>query len=323
MKIVNYMMVFIAVTAIGMLYDRYSRKYYPDEELDKYNLVKKFLLNEDETITGKPFIWIHSKHKVNARHWQSFNSRNSRRLNQPYKDLCVESIVKNCGDNFKICLIDDSSFEKIIPNWSIQMDGLSDPVKSKVRVLALSKILHTYGGMLLPNSFICARDMKGLYDKKIVERSMFIGEFQNNGDSNTLTRFFPNNRLMGCKKGCQSMKELIGYMEVLISKDNTDESTFKKNINRFIYKLMQENKCGVICGKALGTKDKENNVILIDDLLESTPIKFCMCSLYGIYIPDDEVLKRTKYQWFARMSHSQVLKGNIEASRYLLISLGK
>ena len=38
MKIVNYMMVFIAVTAIGMLLSRYSRKYYPDEELDKYNL---------------------------------------------------------------------------------------------------------------------------------------------------------------------------------------------------------------------------------------------------------------------------------------------
>jgi hypothetical protein len=35
MKIVNYVLVFIAVTAIGMLYDKYSRKFSPDEELGK------------------------------------------------------------------------------------------------------------------------------------------------------------------------------------------------------------------------------------------------------------------------------------------------
>ena len=40
MKIVNYVLVFIAVTAIGMLYDRYSKKFYADEELDKYHLVE-------------------------------------------------------------------------------------------------------------------------------------------------------------------------------------------------------------------------------------------------------------------------------------------
>ena len=50
MKIVNYILVFIAVTAVGMLYDRYSKKFYPDEELDKYNLVRKYLLNEGDSI---------------------------------------------------------------------------------------------------------------------------------------------------------------------------------------------------------------------------------------------------------------------------------
>ena len=43
-----------------------------------------------------------------------------------------------------------------------------------------------------------------------------------------------------------------------------------------------------------------------------------MCSLYGIYIPDEEVLKRTKYQWFARIyTLSQVLKGNTEAKIFI------
>ena len=33
-------MAFIAVTAIGMLYDRYSKKFYPDEELDKFGYME-------------------------------------------------------------------------------------------------------------------------------------------------------------------------------------------------------------------------------------------------------------------------------------------
>ena len=132
MNIVNYVLVFIAVTTVGMLYDRYSKKFYPDEELDKYNLVRKYLLNESDSLDGKPFLWIHTKHKINGRNWESFKSRNTKRLNQPYKDLCVESIVKHCGDSFKICLIDDSSFEKIIPDWSIYMDGLVTQLKEEL-----------------------------------------------------------------------------------------------------------------------------------------------------------------------------------------------
>ena len=80
--------------------------------------------------------------------------------------MCVKSIMKHCKDNFNICLIDDSSFEKIIPEWTICLDGLADPIKSRVRVLALTKLLHTYGGMLLPNSTIVLKDLKVLYDSK-------------------------------------------------------------------------------------------------------------------------------------------------------------
>ena len=96
---------FIILTTVGILYDRYAKKFFPDEELGKHNLVRKYLLNESDSLDGKPFLWIHTKHKINARQWQSFNSRNSKRLNQPYKDLCVESILNHCSDSFKICLI--------------------------------------------------------------------------------------------------------------------------------------------------------------------------------------------------------------------------
>jgi hypothetical protein len=315
MKIVNYVLVFIAVTAIGMLYDKYNRKFYPDEELNKYKLVKKYLLNEGSE--DRPFLWIHTTHDINARDWASFNSRNTKQSNQPYKDLCVETLVKQCGDSFKICLIDDGSFEKLIPDWSIRMDGLSDPIKNRVRILGLTKLLYTYGGMLVPNSTISVKDLKPLYN--VSNNKMFSGELINRSDSNDYSRFSPSHKIMGCVKNCRAMKLLSEYLEILISTDNTDQSNFEGNVNRYLRKLINEDKCSLICGKSLGTKNKSNEPILIDNWLEESPVD--LGSVYCIILPDDEILKRTKYQWFARLSHLQVLEANTQASKYLIISI--
>ena len=159
MRIVKYIMFFILMTTIGMLFDRYKKKFLPDEELDKYNLVRKFLLNESESSNGKPLLWIHSDYEVNARNWDSFYSRNSKQGNQPYIDLCVESVIKHCGNSFNICLINDDTFSKLLPKWSIKINGLSNPIKKHVRTLALCKLLYTYGGMCIPNSLIVMKDL--------------------------------------------------------------------------------------------------------------------------------------------------------------------
>jgi len=323
MNIINYVLAFVAVTTVGMLYDRYSKKYYPDEELDKYNLVRKYLLNEGNSMSGKPFIWIHTPHKINARNWSSFKSRNTLDLNEPYKNLCVKSIMKHCGESFKICLIDDNSFEKLIPDWSIRLDELSNPIKTRIRTLALSRLIHTYGGFLIPNATIAVRDLRPLYNELLKDKDMFCGELINRSNTNVYTRFFPNHKIMGCVKGSLCMKEMIDYLGRLISKDSTDEATFEATINRFLYKLSLENKCEVIDGKELGVKSKTGEVILLDNWLGEQGVEVCNNTLNCVVLPDDEILSRTKYQWFSRMSPSQVLKANTQISKYLVISLGK
>ena len=60
MNIVRYGVIFIILTTIGILFDRYKKKYWGDEELDKYSLVRKYLLNETDGIGGKPILWIHN-----------------------------------------------------------------------------------------------------------------------------------------------------------------------------------------------------------------------------------------------------------------------
>jgi hypothetical protein len=202
------------------------------------------------------------------------------------------------------------------------MDGLADPIKSRVRILALTKLIYTYGGMLVPNSTIAIKDLKPLYNEKISNNKMFTGELINRSDSNVHSRFSPSHKIMGCVKSCNNMKLLSEHLEILISSDNTDQANFEGNVSRYLRKLMNDGRCNIICGKGLGTKNKKNEPILIDNWLEESSVNLCMCSLYCIILPDDEILSRTKYQWFARLSHLQVLEANTQASKYLIISRG-
>ena len=55
MRLFQNFMIFILLTAIGILYKRYEAKYFPDEELDKYSLVRKYLLNESDSMTEKKY----------------------------------------------------------------------------------------------------------------------------------------------------------------------------------------------------------------------------------------------------------------------------
>jgi hypothetical protein len=42
--------------------------------------------------------------------------------------------------------------------------------------------------------------------------------------------------------------------------------------------------------------------------------------VHGLYLPADEILKRTAFQWFARLSAKQALESNTTIGKYLLIN---
>jgi len=44
----RYISVIIILTVLGVLYEKYKLKFMPDEELRKYDLIKKYLLNGDK-----------------------------------------------------------------------------------------------------------------------------------------------------------------------------------------------------------------------------------------------------------------------------------
>ena len=323
MDIVRYGVIFIILTTIGILFDRYKKKYWGDEELDKYSLVRKYLLNETDGIGGKPILWIHNTYDINARNWASYYSRNTKNLNQPFVYLCIESIIKHCGKSFNICIIDDDSFGKLLKNWTIKLDELSSPVRDNVRNLALSQLLYEYGGMLIPNTTLVMKDMIDLYKSKLKTCDMFVGEMVNRNLTSTYSRFFPTHKFMGCKKMSNSMKDYMTQVQITTSMDHSSASNIEGELDKYLLSLVKQNKCNLVCGKSLGVKDKEDMVILVDHWLQESPVKICMCSLHCICLPPLEIMKRTKYGWFTRLNKQQLLESNMDISKYIILSLVK
>ena len=320
MEILNYIITLIILISVGIVYDKYKIKNKIDEDLDNYELIKKYLLNDSSLANAKkPIMWVHIDYAENARHWDSFGSRKSNDLNQPYLYLSISSIINHCGKSFNIVLIDDNTFNKIIPGWHHEMNKLPNPIKSHFRQLGLSQLLYNYGGMLVPSSFICMKNLIDLYDDGIEKTGMFVGEFLNKNITSQygVSNFYPSTSLMGCKKENASMQEMVKQIEILISTDYTDEMEFQAKINSICNKFLFEHKAELIGGSEIGVKTTRGEPVVIDDLLGNTYIQFKK-NIYGVYIPADDILKRSKFEWFARMNIKQVLDSDTIVGKLLL-----
>jgi len=261
------------------------------ESNEHYNLVSEYFLEKGRK--DKPILWIHTSTEINSRNWESFMSRSSRKLNQPYLQLTMKSIYEHCKDSFNICLINDDSFSSLL-SWNIDLPDLAEPMKSHYRTLGLSMILYEYGGMVVPQSFLCKKDLYPLY------KPIFFMEQRNTGISEHI--YLPSTLFMGCKKKNPTMKRFIAYQEQLY-KERTEQSDFIGNIQLWLYR----ERVGVD-GKNIGIKKTDGSPVLIDELLGTSPI--CLPDHYGIYIPQEEILRRPKYSWFARMSVQQLRDSN-------------
>ena len=320
MKSPNYLYSLILLGSASFLYNRYKKHTEDDEGMKQYELVKKYLLNDSSLAKSKkPIIWIHMSYEVNARWWPSFNSRNSDCLNQPYIYLTLKSIIDKCGNNFNICMIDDDTFSNILPGWALDLNMVANPIKSKLRELALAKVLYNYGGFVMPNSFICFQNLIDTYNTYTKNNKMFVGELLDRNSTSQQVNFFPNTKFMGCEKDNRTMKDYIDYLETMNSTDYTDESNFLGAYGRWCNEKIVNWELNLLTSDNLGMKDTLGKPVTIERLMSNTYIDL-PGKVKGLYIPADEILKRSAFQWFARLSAKQALASDTIISKYLVIS---
>ena len=322
MPIINFVLLSIFIIALGILYQKYLDKKMQTFDPNDYSDIQKYLLKDTKYLleSDKPILWIHIPYEYNSRNWYDFGSRSSYDLNQPYLYLTVRSIIKNCENSFKIVLIDDQTFEKIIPEWTIDMNYIPMPSKCYIRQLALARLIYIYGGINLPISFLCFRDLISLYDSGTRQDKMFVCENIDRQSSSNVNLFSPNCEFFGAKKQNETMRDFINFMEIQISRDFTNENNFLGNFNNWCSSKINENSMNLIEGKLVGIRTIENEAVTIETLLSDDYIHF-YSKTYGIWIPHKDILNRLHYEWFSRMSNEQIFDSQFVLAKYLLLAM--
>ena len=295
---------------------------------DEYTLIKKYLLNESPLYGfNKPKLWIHSKYEVNSRQWKSFQSRTSTDLNQPYLHLTIRTIINHCSNDFNVCLIDDNSFSRLIPSWDIDLASVAEPMKSHYREIGMLQLLYYYGGMLVPNSFLCMQNLKSLYDNNTQSYSGKTMPFACERVNNTVnlmktpSMFLPSIYFMGAKKNDETIKELVEYLKSRnMNPHFTEEVDFNGDSSHWLNSAVKNEKMNLVDGRSIGVKTAGGKPILLDNLMEEDYLDLAIHT-YGIYIPADEILKRIKYKWFAMVPSDEVFNTNAIVAKYLKASI--
>jgi hypothetical protein len=326
-NIYKYAIVFGVIIVVSYFGDK-VRSAFDTKEKDDYAMVKKYLLN-DSPLYGynKPKLWIHTKYDINARKWRDFYSRNTTDLNQPYIHLTIKSIINHCADDFHICLIDDESFGKLIPTWDIDILSTPEPMRSQYRQLGLAQLLYYYGGIIVPNSFLCTRNLKEMYNNGIMNNKPFVCESINRSSNNSNKKngsnplFIPSTYFIGSKKNNIVILEYAEYLKDRSKRGHyTNEYEFLGDTQIGSWGSINKEKMNLIGGEFIGIKTNKGKQVLLEDLMEDNYLDLNP-NMYGIYIPEDDILNRPKYQWFAVLSSEQILETRAFITRHIKSSM--
>ena len=318
----NYILPISVLIAVSAFSGKF-KNYFKSSEDSDYDTIRKYLLN-DSPLYGRnrPKIWIHSQYDVNARNWQSFQSRNTQEINQPYIIECIQSIINHCGNDFNICLIDDESFVKLIPGWSVNMDTLSSHHKAIYRHIGILNLIYHYGGMTLPNSFLCLKNLNSTYGQLAKEKKPFVFENINRTIDITQTKnpplVVPDLHCIGAVKGDTTIHNLINELENSIKNGHiSDEYRFKGQFSTWI--MNHADLFTIASSKVVGVMNSDSQIIPLEELLGESYINIHPDAA-GILIPRDEILKRSKYQWFSVMPVENICDSNLAIGRYFVLS---
>ena len=322
MILFNFIALFIIFIILMLLYQRILERH--PINYDNYEGIKKYLLTEAKLTNNnnKPILWIHIPYEYNARNWSSFGSRSSEELNQPYLNLTVQSIIKHCDNSFNICIIDDNTFQNLLPNWSIDMNKISSPVKDNIRRLGIAKLIHTYGGMSVPISFLCLKNLHELYLQGTNKNTMFVCENINQNITASNYLFCPDANFIGANKDSNILSEYIEFIQRTISSNYSAELKFLGECDRWISNKIQKNKITLIYGTYVGTKTINSEQVNIEKLLGEDDIDFNE-NMYGIWIPNNILLSRRHYEWFVSLTPEQIFNSNFILATYFSKALDK
>lgn len=298
-------------------FQRYEKRLKCKEDRDA---IARYLLSSNKEYSAtKPNMWIYIPNEYNARCWQSWGSRSSTTVNQPYLGLSVGSIVSKCGNDFNICAVSDNNIADLLPNWHVDLSKIGDPVQQKMRDLAMAKLIYKYGGLIVPCNFVCQRSLRPAYDTAFITTGAVAFPCLNttsaSGNEVTLT-----DKFMGCRPKCKVIGELIELLQTIASQDHTEASIFEGRVAKWLEDARERQLITCVSPKSCGIMDENEKIVTVDRLMQDEFIPF-MDSMYGVILPREALLERKTYQWFPVLSAVDSVMVDNAIGKILLVTL--
>lgn len=294
-----------------------SYNYLSKPSFYNHDLLYNYCIDRENLNTKKPILWLFVPTHINSRNWSNFYSRNSTQINQPYLYITLKSIIDYCSESFNILIINEESFSSLLPYWNINFNHLTSPIKDHFIHIGIHKLLYDYGGMTIPCSFLCKRNLIDLYNVGLKKQHVFVVENINSTVTASDSPYIPDQSIMGCKKGNPLMMELIQFESTLYNTDLTSESDFTGEVQLWLTNKHINHQITVIDSCYVGVKTWDNQMILVDDLLSTKSSLNVIPTCYGILLPQKQLLTQLKYQWFVRMNTSQLLESDLTIIKYI------
>jgi hypothetical protein len=282
-----------------------------------HNLLHPYCVDRENLEPSKPILWVFVPQHINSRNWKDFYSRNSYELNQPYLYITLKSIIDHCSSSFNILIINQESFTTLLPYWNIKFDYLTNPIKDHFIQLGIHKLLYEYGGLSIPCSFLCTRNLIDLYYTGIEMYNIFVVENINTSVSSGKSPFIPDCNMIGCIKNHPLIKELIDYENKLYNNDLTSQSDFNGDVNLWLTSKHLKYQLTLIDSTYIGVKRCDKSPVLLGELLSTKQDLKLLPTIYGILIPYKQLLSQINYQWFIRMSTTQILQSDLSLVKYI------
>jgi hypothetical protein len=164
------------------------------------------------------------------------------------------------------------------------------------------------------------KNVAPLYNEMIASARPFFAEEINHSTGGNGT-FVPGMQVMGAQKACPVIKEIIVALQKRNKSNHfSNEAKFVGQNHQMLRCLVDGGKATLIDGRMVGVKTVKGKRILLDDLMSEDFLDLCPRA-YGIVVPADEVLSRSKYQWLAYLSINELMKTKMVLTKYLKASI--
>jgi hypothetical protein len=233
-------------------------------------------------------------------------------LNKPFVYLCIQSIIRHSSEKYNVCVIDDTSFSELI-DYNVNLDEIAEPIRKNVRTEALLRVLHTYGGVIVPSSVLMLKPIEWMTgDFVVFDRTRSVVSEK--------MVYMPSIEFMGADKGSPFVEKCLKYMKSLNLRDMTNEKVFCNEMGKWLYQCVVRGEIKGINEHNVGLKTITEDDVIVDNLLKMDGIKYSD-DVSCIWLPENEMMSRLSYQWFVRMSPDQIMNSNVSISHYFRLAL--